>query len=54
MRRFALALSLCLIPFATLAGGLGEMTPAEKEAFHDEVRQYLLDNPACWTCSRRT
>jgi protein-disulfide isomerase len=45
MRRFALALSLCLMPVATLAGGLGEMTTAEKDAFRAEVRQYLLDNP---------
>jgi len=45
MRRLILALSLCLMPLATLAGGLGDMTPAEKDAFRGEVRQYLLDNP---------
>ena len=45
MRRLALALSLCLMPLAALAGGLGDMTPAEKDAFRGEVRQYLLDNP---------
>ena len=45
MRRLVLALSLCLMPLATLAGGLGDMTPAEKDAFRGEVRQYLLDNP---------
>ena len=45
MRRFAFALSLCLFPLTALAGGLGEMTAAEKDAFHAEVRQYLLDNP---------
>ena len=45
MRRFAFALSLCLFPLTALAGGLGEMTAAEKDAFHGEVRQYLLDNP---------
>ncbi len=45
MRRIALALSLCLMPFAAVAGGLGEMTPAEKDAFRAEVRQYLLENP---------
>jgi len=45
MRRLALALSLCLMPLAALAGGLGDMTPAEKDAFRGEVRQYLLDHP---------
>lgn len=45
MRRLSLALSLCLMPFIALAGGLGEMTLAEKDAFRAEVRQYLLDNP---------
>ena len=45
MRRLVLALSLCLMPLAALAGGLGDMTPAEKDAFRGEVRQYLLDNP---------
>lgn len=45
MRRIALALTLCLSPLTTQAGGLGEMTPAEKDAFRAEVRQYLLENP---------
>lgn len=45
MRRFALALSLCLMPLSAFSGGLGEMSPTEKDAFRAEVRQYLLDNP---------
>ena len=45
MRRISLALTLCLSPLITQAGGLGEMTPAEKDAFRAEVRQYLLENP---------
>lgn len=45
MLRFVRALSLCLIPFAAVAGGLGEMTPTERDAFRAEVRQYLLENP---------
>ncbi len=45
MRRFAFALSLSLLASTALAGGLGTMTPAEKDAFRAEVRQYLIDNP---------
>lgn len=43
MRRIAFALAL----FASTAqaGGLGDMTPAERDAFRGEVRQYLLDHP---------
>ena len=43
MRRFALAHALIATP--AFAGGLGDMTPAERDAFRAEVRQYLLDNP---------
>lgn len=39
------ALSLGLYATTALAGGLGEMTGAERDAFRAEVRQYLLDNP---------
>jgi len=45
MRRIALALSACLLGTTALAGGLGEMTDAERQAFRDEVRAYLLENP---------
>lgn len=45
MRRIALALCLSLAALPALAGGLGEMTPAERDAFRAEVRQYLIDNP---------
>ncbi len=45
MRRIAFALSLFLFASTATAGGLGEMTPAERDAFRAEVRQYLLDNP---------
>ena len=45
MRRFAYALSLSLLASTALAGGLGDMTPAERDAFRAEVKQYLLDNP---------
>ena len=45
MRRFAFALSACLLASTALAGGLGDMTPAERDAFRAEVRQYLIDNP---------
>ena len=43
MRRIALALALLASP--AMAGGLGDMTPAERDAFRAEVRQYLIDNP---------
>lgn len=39
----ALALSVAALP--ALAGGLGEMTPAERDAFGAEVRAYLLAHP---------
>ncbi len=45
MSRLALALSACLLGTTALAGGLGEMTDAEREAFRAEVRAYLLENP---------
>jgi len=45
MRHIALCVCLFLMPLAAVAGGLGEMTPAEKDTFRAEVRQYLLENP---------
>ena len=45
MRRFVLALSACLLASTALAGGLGDMTQAERDTFRAEVKQYLLDNP---------
>jgi protein-disulfide isomerase len=45
MRRFVFALSACLLGTTALAGGLGEMTDAERAAFREEVRSYLLENP---------
>ncbi|MFM7656815.1 MAG: DsbA family protein [Paracoccaceae bacterium] len=45
MSRLALALSACLLGTTALAGGLGEMTDDEREAFRAEVRAYLLENP---------
>ncbi len=45
MRRIVLALATCLVGTSALAGGLGEMTEAERAAFRDEVRNYLLENP---------
>lgn len=45
MRRTVLALSLALMGTTALAGGVGEMTEAERLAFRAEVRAYLLDNP---------
>ena len=45
MRRFILALTTCLIASTALAGGLGDMTDAERLAFREEVRAYLLENP---------
>ncbi len=46
MRRFLSAL-LCstLLAAPVLAGGLGEMTEAERAAFREEVKAYLLANP---------
>ena len=43
MLRIAFALILAATP--VLAGGLGEMTDAERQAFRDEVKAYLLENP---------
>ena len=47
MRRTLLTLtaSLALLAGSAMAGGLGTMTDAEREAFRAEVRAYLLDNP---------
>ena len=45
MRRIALALSACLLGTTALAGGLGDMSDAERQAFRDEVKSYLLENP---------
>lgn len=45
MRRTVLALSLALMGSTALAGGVGEMTEAERLAFRAEVRAYLLENP---------
>lgn len=39
------ALTGSVLGGSALAGGLGEMTGAERDAFRAEVRQYLLDNP---------
>lgn len=41
----SLALGLALMGSTALAGGLGEMTEAERLAFRAEVRDYLLANP---------
>jgi protein-disulfide isomerase len=40
-----LVLSLCLAAPAAFAGGLGDMTDAERAAFREEVKAYLLENP---------
>ncbi len=45
MRRFALAAATCLLGTTALAGGLGEMTDAERQAFRDEVKTFLIENP---------
>lgn len=45
MRRFAFALATCLLGTTALAGGLGEMSEAERAAFREEVKAYLLENP---------
>lgn len=37
--------SACLLAAPGFAGGLGEMTDAERQAFRDEVRSYLVANP---------
>lgn len=43
--RLTLALLATLTASTALAGGLGEMTDAERAAFREEVRAYLLENP---------
>ena len=47
MRRSLITLTAALALLATtaLAGGLGDMTDAERTAFRAEIKQYLLDNP---------
>lgn len=45
MRRFALAAATCLLATTALAGGLGDMTDAERLAFREEVKTYLIENP---------
>ncbi len=47
MRRSLIPLTAALTLLATsaFAGGLGDMTDAERTAFRAEVKQYLLDNP---------
>ncbi len=47
MRRTLITLtaSLALLATTALAGGLGTMTDAERDAFQAEIKQYLLDNP---------
>ena len=47
MRRSLITLTAALTLLATtaFAGGLGQMTDAERAAFRDEVKQYLLENP---------
>ena len=37
--------TLCLMAAPVSAGGLGEMTPAERASFRDEVKAYLIENP---------
>ena len=43
--RLPLALIATLTASAAFAGGLGEMTEAERAAFREEVRAYLMENP---------
>lgn len=45
MRRIAFALTFGLMASTALAGGLGEMSDAERQAFRDEVKAFLLENP---------
>lgn len=40
-----LATTLALLANTAFAGGQGQMTDAERTAFRDEVKQYLLENP---------
>ncbi len=43
--RLALTLAASLAASTAFAGGLGDMTEAERAAFREEVKAYLLDNP---------
>lgn len=43
--RLPLALAAMLTASTAFAGGLGEMTEAERAAFREEVRAYLMENP---------
>ncbi len=43
--RLTLALVATLTATTALAGGLGDMTEAERAAFREEVRAYLMENP---------
>ena len=47
MRRSLITLTaaLTLLANTAFAGGLGEMTDAERATFRDEVKQFLLENP---------
>jgi protein-disulfide isomerase len=45
MRRFAFAFVTCLLGTAALGQGLGEMSDAERQAFREEVKAYLIENP---------
>lgn len=46
MRRFTLlALTVCLAAPVAFAAGLEDMTEAERAAFREEVKAYLLENP---------
>lgn len=44
-RSLAAALAVTLTAAPALAGGLGEMTDAERQAFREEVRAYLVEHP---------
>ena len=41
----ALLTTACLLAFPTFSGGLGEMTPAERAIFREEVKAFLIENP---------
>jgi len=43
--RLVLTLAAALTATSALAGGLGEMSDAERTAFREEVRAYLMENP---------
>ena len=40
-----LAAPALLLASTAFAGGLGEMTDIERDAFREEIRAYLLENP---------